>query len=110
MVAVVAPLRSGLASGETTSLKLGDERANFTPLALLVSYDSPGLRSNKVKSPFSLSRVSIQELVALVLGTETERIFSILKKSLFSQDSGLGSMLVRVSEISQTFGGFWTTM
>jgi len=96
---------SGFASGEATSLKLGDDNTCAALEAFPVSVCSSGFASASFMSPESVSRASFHEFVALVLVTETERIRSILKKSLFNHDSGFDSTFESASESSQTFGG-----
>src|SRR5437016_3300747 len=82
------PVSSGFLSGETTSTKLGDDRRYPRPEALAASNCSPGLRSAIFISPPSVSRLIFHWLVALVEVTETDLIFSTLKKSLLSHCSG----------------------
>ncbi len=65
---------------------------------MLESSISPGLTSARIQGPVSVSRVSFQELVALVETKEMDLGFSILKKSLFSHSLALDSTLLRGSE------------
>src|ERR1041385_142180 len=96
------PVSSGFASGETTSVKLGNERALPAGELLPGSNCSGGLASASVSGPFSASRRSFQEFVALVWVTEIVLIFSTLKKSLFNQRSGLVSTSDKASETTAT--------
>ena len=86
----------------TTSLKLAELKGLLTAEVFDGSSCSVGLASTSFHSPVSVSRVSFQELVALVKVTAIERGFSILMKSLSSQASGLGSMLDKASEMTET--------
>src|SRR6266571_2000899 len=85
-----------------TSLKEGEERALLTQEIFPVSSCSPALTSASFHSLVSLSRDSFQLLVALVVVTEMDLIFSTLKKSLFSHSSGFASTLAKGSETTAT--------
>src|ERR1043166_10072115 len=85
-------------SAAATSLKVGEFRGLATPDAFEASSCSVGLASANCHSPASLVREIFQELVATGKVAAMERTLSILKKSLSSHCSGLGSMLARASE------------
>ena len=102
MVATVGFSRfSGVVLVETSE-KLGEPKGFATEEAFDESNCSPALASDNFHSAVSVSRVNFQEFVAVGNVTETERIFSILKKSLFNHCSGLGSLFCRDSEIKDT--------
>src|SRR2546421_4883987 len=102
LVGVSRPSSSGLAL-VATSTKLGELKGFATPDALELSSCSLGFASASFHSPDSVSRESFQELVATGNVTAMDFTFSTLKKSLFNQFSGLGSMLARGSEMRRTF-------
>ena len=97
------PVSSGFASGAITSAKLGNASALLMGFTFVASSDSSGFAPSSFHSAVGFSRVIFHFCASVVPASVMPVTFSSLKKSRFSQLSGLSVTSSNESETSDTF-------